>query len=65
MGWDNATEQTASVVDALQVLIRLTHNINASTPSSDDIPRVPRPYEAAPEQETISISQFNSLLEPQ
>ena len=65
MGWDNTTEQTAAIVDALNVLIRLTHNINAETPSRDDIPRVPRPYEAVAEQETISIAQFNNLLEPQ
>lgn len=64
MGWDNTTEQTAAVVDALNVLIRLTYNVNAETPNRDEVPRVPRPYEEDVILETISLNQFASMLTP-
>ena len=62
MGWDNTTEQTAALVDAINVLIRLTYNVNAESPSRDEVPRVPRPYEVAPERETISMTQFAAFV---
>ena len=64
MGWDNTTEQTAALVDAVNVLIRLTYNVNAESPNRDEVPRVPRPYEVAPERETISLAGFASILTP-
>ena len=67
LGWDNTTEQTASVVDAIAYLTRLFIDVNSETPDPDPVPRVRRPFEAAVEVEpvrpnTISLAEFGDLL---
>ncbi len=65
MGWDNTAEMTACVVDAVNVLTRVLVNVNSERSDTSPVPRVPRPYEAAPvaaEPQTISLSQFGTLL---
>ena len=62
MGWDNTTEQTASVVDSLQMLIRLYVNANSDASDSSPVARVPRPYEAPVVPESISLGAFANLV---
>jgi len=63
MGWDNSVELLASVVDAIQALTRLYINAHSESPI-DPIPLVPRPFEVvAPTAQTISLSDFTSLME--
>ena len=64
MGWDNTTEMTATVVDAINALTRLYVNAHSESPI-DPIPLMPRPYEAAREPvkpETITLAAFGDLL---
>ena len=64
MGWDNTTEMTATVVDAVNRLTRLFYNANFENPI-DPLPLMPRPYEAAREPvkpETITLAAFGDLL---
>jgi hypothetical protein len=64
MGWDNTTEMVAAVVDALNVLIRLTYNAASTNPQTDAIPRITRPYESDKELEPkgISLTDFTDIL---
>jgi len=69
MGWDNTAEMTAMVVDAVNRLTRMTHNVNVAQADQilDPIPLMPRPYEtavAAPpvKPNTISLAEFGDLL---
>jgi hypothetical protein len=64
LGWDNTTEQTANVVDAVQYLARLFFNANSEKPDRDPLPRVPRPYEAQTKQEApgVSLAEFANII---
>ena len=65
MGWTNNTEMAATQVDLLQVIARILYNSNAKDPETSPLSPVQRPWEAAPVQETLTIAQFNTLLEQQ
>jgi hypothetical protein len=65
MGWDNTTEQTASVVDALNILTRHFVNANSEKTNSEPIQRVPRPYEAERVPDTITLADLGNLLREQ
>jgi hypothetical protein len=61
-GWDNAVELQAQTVDLLHGLIRLTQAAHMEDPPTGDLYRVPRPYEAFVEPETVSLSAFNDFM---
>lgn len=64
MGWDNTTEMTATVVDAINALTRFYINAHSESPI-DPLPLMLRPYEAAREPvkpETITLAEFGDLL---
>jgi hypothetical protein len=65
LGWNNTTEMAASIVDAINVLTRVTMNVNSTKPIQGEIPRVPRPYEdkAPEESKGISLSDFAGLIQ--
>jgi len=68
MGWSNTTEMTAMVVDAVNRLTRMTHNVNVAQADQilDPTPLMPRPYETAVVEpvrpNTISLAEFGDLL---
>jgi hypothetical protein len=65
MGWDNTAEMTASVVDAINRLIRLFYNANFEDPIKDPIALMPRPYEAPVEPvqpDTVSFAEFCDIV---
>ena len=64
MGWDNAIEMAASQVDLLQVIARILYNSNAKDPETSPLIQVQRPWAEPVKPTTLSIAQFNSLLEP-
>jgi len=65
MGWDNTTEMTATVVDAINQLTRLFYNANFEGPIKDPIPLMPRPYEVpveSVEPKTISFAELCAFV---
>lgn len=56
MGWDNTTEMTALVVDALE---RIAFGLAGATGTP---PRVPRPYEAPVEPASVSLAELPNLF---
>ena len=62
MGWDNTTEMVATVVDSLAHLTRQYINVHSERANTDPMFRVPRPYEVTRVIETITLSQFGTML---
>ena len=62
MGWDNTTELTAGVIDAVNVLTRVLINVNTENPDRTPVERVPRPYEVKAPAETITLTEFGDWL---
>jgi len=64
MGWDNTTEMTATIVDAINVMTWLYASAHSES-SVDPIPLMPRPYESVREPvkpATITLAAFGDLL---
>jgi hypothetical protein len=62
LGWDNITELSAQTVDLLHALIRLTANVNSERANTDELPRVPRPFEVKPEPKQASLNDLSAFL---
>ena len=62
MGWDNNSELLAGILDAINLLIRLTYNANSKSPDTSEIERFNRPYEEAREPETTSLADFARII---
>jgi len=62
MGWDNNSELLAGILDAINVLIRMTFNAHSQSPDTSEVPRFQRPHEEPRKPEAISLAEFAQLM---